>query len=230
MKRRIDRWLEGLETTGRPDEFEAKKLLKSIGIPVPEGIRLLPGQALKRPGFAGPFAVKTCSPDIVHKTDRQGLRLHVEADRLVDAVDEMRRRFPKSGVLIEQMVNFGPPELIIGGLVDPVFGPTVMVGAGGILTELYRDVTFRLAPFHEREARRMLRDLTLHPLFEGFRGIDVDTPGLARTLGIASQLLAHLKDRLDHLDINPIVFADGRWTALDAKLKLVPGQEIAVGG
>lgn len=216
----LGNWLAGLRVVNRPDEFEVKRLLERVDIAVPPGMRVFPGEPLTVEGVSAPLVVKVCAPDILHKTDLQGVRLNVTSEALAEAVGEMGHRFPEAPVLVESMLVFDGPELIVGGIVDPVFGPSVMVGAGGILTELYRDVTFRLAPFDVAEAKRMLRDLTLHPVFEGFRGMDLGTDTLAGTLAAVSRLVDDLADRLDQLDINPLVYAGGRWTALDAKLVL----------
>ena len=113
-------------------------------------------------------------------------------------------------------------EFILGALVDPSFGPAVMVGAGGILTELYKDVSFRLVPCTLEEARRMLGELTVSPVLQGFRGLRIDSDTLAETIIRVSRVVQDLGDRFSQLDINPLVYAGGRWVVLDAKLVLNP--------
>jgi succinyl-CoA synthetase beta subunit len=218
---RVAKWLSGLRSPGRPDEYEAKELLRLHGIAAPGGVRVFPGDAAGRIELRAPYAVKVCSPDILHKTEHGGVRLGVRSEELTDVVSEMRRAFPNEAVLVEEMTPFAQPEFIVGALVDEEFGPAVMVGAGGVLTELYRDVTFRLAPCEEKDALQMLDELRIGPLFKGYRGMEsLDGRGLAGAICAAGRIAVDLGERFSQLDVNPIAFADGRWTALDAKLVL----------
>jgi acyl-CoA synthetase (NDP forming) len=229
-------WLSGLATHGAPDEYETKRLLAAHGLITPRGIRLgaeaAAACAEPRPGFDPPYVVKVCSPGIPHKTDSGGVLFSIDGPGLPAAVRGMADRFPGCGVLVEEQVRFIGNELIIGAFRDPGFGPAVMVGAGGILTELYKDVAFRLVPCEREEALRMLRELKVFPVLEGFRGLRMDAPGLADVIARVSMVVDDLGDSFGQLDINPIVFASadvrpgteadtappGRWTVLDAKL------------
>ncbi|MCK5690100.1 acetate--CoA ligase family protein, partial [Myxococcota bacterium] len=154
------------------------------------------------------------------KTDHGGVDLNIHKDDLAASISEMRERFEGQAVLVEEMAKFQGTEFIIGAMVDPEFGPAVMVGAGGILTELYKDVSFRLAPCSKTEAGRMIKELSVGPLFEGFRGINLDSDGLAEVISKAGELALALGDHFSQLDINPLVVSDGKWCALDAKLVL----------
>lgn len=222
MRDRFHHWLEGLRVPGRPNEFEVKRLLADIGLAVPDGLLLAPEDPPTPPEFHGPYVVKVCTPDILHKTDVGGVAINVAAAELGGIVADFRGRFPGEHLLVEAQQAAGAQEIIVGALVDPVFGPAVMVGAGGVLTEIYRDVAFRLPPFDVREARRMLTDLRIYPVFEGYRGIALDPDQLAGVLSTIGYLVMALEDRLEELDINPLVFSRGRWTVLDAKLILTP--------
>ena len=222
MSARTDEWLESLPVPGRPDEFDAKALLAGIGVTVPRGVRLAPGFAVAAPPFLAPWVAKVCSADVLHKTDRGGVLLGLDAASLPGAVAELRHRFPGAAVLVEEQLASRGGELIVGALVDANLGPAVMLGAGGILTELYRDVTFRLAPFGEAEAARMIKELTLAPLFEGFRGFSLPAGERAQVLVRVGALTEELGPRLAQLDINPLVFVRDRFVALDAKLVLAP--------
>ncbi|UCF69239.1 MAG: acetate--CoA ligase family protein, partial [Acidobacteriota bacterium] len=155
-----------------------------------------------------------------HKTDLGGVRVGLTAGEIGPAIDGLRERFPHASMLIEEQVEGASAELIVGGIVDPSFGPAVMVGSGGILTELVEDVSFRLAPCTAAEAHRMIAELLIAPLFRGYRGLRLDAGGLATTIETVSLLILDLGQRLERLDINPIVFAGGRWIALDAKIGL----------
>ena len=147
-----------------------------------------------------------------------------EALWLADEVGSLLAFNHAFAALVEEQLSPRGPELIIGALVDPDFGPAVMVGAGGILTELYRDVSFRLAPCDAEEARDMLGELAVAPLFAGFRGIALDADALARVIVAAGQLAVELGPSFSQLDINPIVSVGNGFVALDAKLVLAtPG-------
>ena len=148
-----------------------------------------------------------CSADIIHKTDLNGVHLNLGLEKLAAALGKLHNAFPETSILVEEMVASEGPEMIAGGLIDPGFGPAVMVGAGGILTEIAQDVAFRLAPLDEAEARRMLKELKIYPVFEGFRGLRLDPAPLARLLVTVSRLVDALGPRFDQLDLNPIVWS-----------------------
>lgn len=210
----INNWIEGLSIPGKPDEWEVKKLFKSFKIATPKGELILPGIDYKGTKLQKPFAVKVCDPDILHKTDRGGVKLNI-TDNLGDVIDEMKGIFPESKLLLEEMVPYSGIEFIIGALVDPDFGPALMVGAGGILTELYKDVKFRLAPITKAEALRMLKELTVAEILQGYRGSKMDISSLAELIVSVGELVTGLGSSFNQLDINPVVFSKDKWIALD---------------
>jgi len=220
-------WLASLEVPGKPDEYETKRLLADFGLAVPAALRvparMSGGQALVAPGFDGPYVVKVRSAEILHKTDGGGVRLGVDLSSLPAAVDGMLSRFAGCGALVEEQVLFESLEFIVGAFRDPAFGPAVMAGAGGILTELYKDVAFRLVPCSQREALRMLKELAVFPALEGFRGFVMDPAGLAELVAKVSAIVEDFGDVFSQLDINPLVFTPRGWTILDAKLILASG-------
>lgn len=219
-------WLDSLALPGRPDEHEAKRLLAGHGLRVPASQCVAaggPGSVQPpAPGFQGPYVVKVRSADVLHKTDGGGVLLGVDRAGLAAAVDRIRGRFPGSGALVEEQVSFAGPEFIVGAFRDAVFGPAVMAGAGGILTELYRDVAFRLVPCTRREALRMLRELAVFPALEDFRGLAMDAGGLAEVVAAVAGLVEDLGDCFSQMDINPLVCTASGWTVLDAKIMLAP--------
>jgi hypothetical protein len=222
-----ENWLKGLRVPGNPDEFECKGFLKSNGIRVPEGVLLESSRILSGlpddPGLKFPLAAKVCDPAILHKTDRGGVSLRLTEDIWRDEVLSLAERFPGSNILLEEMVPYKGVEFIIGALVDPVFGPAVMFGAGGVLTELYSDVTFRLAPLSAREARRMVREPVISRLLEGYRGIEMGPEALAETIAAVGDLAVSLGPAFSQLDINPVVYDGINWVALDALVMLRQG-------
>ncbi|MCP3900643.1 MAG: hypothetical protein GY707_13110, partial [Desulfobacteraceae bacterium] len=167
-----------------------------------------------------PYVLKVCSPDILHKTDQKGVVLNVTKDAVNDQLNDMRKRFAGENILIEHQSDFEAPEFIIGVIKDPALGHAVMVGAGGIFTEIYKDVSFRLAPCSENEAKTMINELALAEVFHGFRGMKFDEDKFAEIVSNVSKLAHDMGDRLSQLDINPIVFSKDRWIALDVKIVL----------
>src|SRR5207253_1472330 len=145
-------------------EHEAKRILAAAGVPVlPEMVATSAAEAASAAAKIGDrLVLKIVSPQITHKTEVGGVMLDVPASEAGDAytrlVERVRPRAPGAtieGVLISPMVR-GGVEMILGVQNDPVFGPVVMLGLGGIFVEVLRDVTFRIAPFGEEEARRMI--------------------------------------------------------------------------
>ena len=205
---------------GFPDEFETKTILASTGIPIPRGVRVLPGEKPVPEKMIFPAVVKVCSAHILHKTDREGVVMGVESGKIEEVLKTFEKKFPDTPVLVEEQIHFRGPELIVGAMVDPIFGTAVMAGAGGILTELYKDVAFRLAPLDVREAGRMIRELKVSPAFFGYRGLKCDPEGLARIITAAADLAVRAGKKFSQLDINPLVFSGSHWVALDAKMLL----------
>jgi len=243
----IGSWLASLRNPGLPDELEAKELLARYGIAVPAGQRLepedptdrhpgpsVPAGPLPRPtdptdlpgplpgSGMGSWVLKVCSAEIPHKTEHGGVLPGLHRAELPAAVRQLRDRFPGMDLLLEEQVRHAGIELIIGALDDPVLGAAIMVGAGGVLTELYRDVSFRLAPSSSGECRRMLGELTISPVLRGYRGIAMDVDALAATVSRVGCIAVDLGSRFHQLDINPVVYAGDRWVALDAKILLRP--------
>ncbi len=225
MRATLTRWHSGLTVAGRPDEYEVKRLLALLGLQVPDGRRLLSATLDAPPAFDGPYALKVCSPGILHKTDVQGVMLNLDAESLKAAMRQLATAFPQTALLVEQMAVSRGPEMIAGALMDSSLGPAVMVGTGGILTEIAPDVVFRLAPLDEKEALRMLTELRVAPVFEGYRGLDLDAHALARLLVTVGRLAAAWGQTFDQLDLNPIVWTGRTWMILDAKLVLNPASE-----
>ena len=170
----IDSWLEKLNNPGKPDEWEVKNLLRAKGVRVPEGFLIDIGDNINSTEVNFPVVVKVCDSGILHKTDVGGVALNISEKNFKETVQKMREKFPESRLLIEEMRSFSGIEFILGGLVDPTFGPAIMIGAGGILTELYKDVTFRLVPLDKGEALRMLEELTVSAVLRGYRGSEMD--------------------------------------------------------
>lgn len=215
---------------GAVDEIDAKALVAEAGIPVlPE--RLVTSaqeaaQAAEEVGF--PVAMKVVSRDIQHKSDLGGVALAIAdaaaARTAYDAIlERCRSAAPEArlrGVLVSPMVR-GSAELILGVHRDPLFGPVVMAGLGGVMVEVFKDVTFRRAPFGVDEAHAMLRELRGFAIFSGVRGgAPADVDAAAEALARLSVFADRHRARLRSVDINPfVVFEPGAGAvALDAAL------------
>ncbi|MCK5674332.1 MAG: acetate--CoA ligase family protein [Spirochaetales bacterium] len=210
----IKSWIGGLNIPGKPDEWEVKELFKIYNINTPKGEIIRPDDDFSGTHLEEPYVVKVCDPKILHKTDIGGVKLNVQ-DNLEEIITQMKSAFPGSNLLVEEMVPYSGIEFIIGALVDQDFGPALMVGAGGILTELYKDVKFRLAPIKRAEAVRMLKELTVADILQGYRGSNMELLPLAELIVSVGDLVNDLGDVFSQLDMNPVVFSEGEWIALD---------------
>jgi len=170
-----------------------------------------------------PVVLKIESPDILHKTEARGVALNLaNADAVKAAHAELlanaKRYNPKAriaGVLVQKMAQ-GDVELVIGLKRDPTFGPVVMVGLGGVLIEVFRDVAFRAAPVTEAEALRMLDELKSRVVLDGVRGKPpVNKQALAQMVSAVSRFGAAAGERLAELDLNPVLAGPQGATAVD---------------
>ncbi len=193
-------------------EAESKAILKAYGVPVTSEVLVPVGgdMAAATRGLNGPFAVKIVSRDIAHKTEAGGVKLGIGAGDLDAAAAEViaSGRAYKAGanidgVLVSEMAS--GLEALIGVVNDEGFGPSVVLGLGGILTEVLKDVTFRIAPFDLATAHDMIGELRAAKIFDGYRGKPAaDKDALAQMLVDVSRMAAGLGDRLKEMDINPV--------------------------
>jgi acyl-CoA synthetase (NDP forming) len=216
----------------RLNEIEAKQLLERAGIPaVAERVATTRDAAVEAADQLGyPVAMKILSAAISHKSEIGGVRLGLQsAAQVADAFDDMMKRVlavvaedDVGGVLLSPMLT-GGVETILGVQRDPVFGPVVMFGLGGIFVETFKDVALRVAPFDERAALAMMRATRGFSLLDGARGRPkCDVQAVARALSRLSRFAEQNAEAFESIDINPfVVFPDGA-VALDALI--VPRQ------
>ena len=210
------------------DEVASLAVLNRAGIPtIAHRLARSAAEAADAAAALGlPAALKIVSPDITHKSDIGGVALNLATPEAVRrAFDEVTARVKRaqpeariSGCLVAPMAPAGV-ETILGAQWDPVFGPVVMLGLGGIFVEAMKDVTFRLAPFDEAEARRMIGELRALPVLRGMRSRPpADLAALASALAALSRFAAAQGRALRSLDINPfLVLSEGQGAmALDA--------------
>lgn len=193
-------------------------LLKRYGIPIlPHAIAKDIGSARKAAAKIGfPLALKLISSRFLHKTDSGALALNVGNEHYLRTEFERLMRMAKGdkqASILVQAYRPGRFELIVGGRMDPQFGPVVLLGTGGIYTEVLRDISLRVCPLDEREARAMIRSLKSYPILAGARGRKpVDEAALSRILMRVSRLMEN--ERPAELDLNPVLVRDdGLWAA-----------------
>jgi acyl-CoA synthetase (NDP forming) len=196
-------------------EADSKALLREAGIALPEEVLVTERDALDaaiaRVGF--PLVMKIQSPEIAHKSEVGGVRVGIATKGeafstyrdLLESAGKHRPIAKIQGVLVSPMAKKGV-EIIIGTLLDATFGPMVMVGLGGITTELFRDVIYRPAPVSADEATSMLDELKAAPLLHGFRGAPkADVAALSKLIAEVSVLAARLRDKVSEMELNPVL-------------------------
>ena len=205
-------------------EHEVKGLLRELGLPVPHGRFVPTGAPLpEKLDFPWPVVAKVASGRIAAKSDVGGVRTGIRSrGELKRAVAQLGGISGAEGVLLEEEA---PPglEVIVGGTVDPQFGPVVMFGLGGFFVELFRDVAFALAPTTRKEALRLVERTNGSRLLSGFRGRPpVDRQALAGVIVTVSELIA--SELVAEVDLNPVVLYPSGVLVLDAKLVVVKGR------
>ncbi|RMF30719.1 MAG: acyl-CoA synthetase [Candidatus Nitrosothermus koennekii] len=208
-------------------EEQAKEILQEYNIKVPEYALAKSAEeaveAARKMGF--PLVMKIVSPQILHKTDVQGVKVGVASEEEVrqvfnDMYGRLSKEYDVKGVLLEKMVPQGI-ELIVGLQYDQQFGPVIMVGLGGIFTEIFKDVSFRMLPITKEDALSMLNDLKGKKILEGFRGSEaINKDMLAEALVNIGKLGVDMAAYYDSVDFNPIVVYPNDYRVVDAKILL----------
>jgi acetate---CoA ligase (ADP-forming) len=209
---------------GTLSETESKSILARAGVSVTKDVLVQDAADAALEKMTLPLVVKIVSPDIPHKTEIGGVVVGIqtrdELERSIAKVlENARSRAPSAhieGVLVSEMVR-GGFELIAGVVNDRVFGPVVLVGAGGIHTEILRDSSCRLAPFDEKTAREMIDELQCRRILDGVRGSPaLDVGAAAKALAALSEFAWQARDRIQEVDINPLFVLPNGAVAADA--------------
>lgn len=208
-----------------PADVEA--VLAAYGIPLVESRSAASASAAGRCAaeLGGPVALKAVAPGLVHKSDAGAVALDLRGEAAVTrAARAMARRLRAAGhapegFLVQRMAG-GGPELIVGIVGDPMFGPVVACGAGGRAVELLGDVAVRLAPLGASSARAMLRSLRTFPLLEGYRGAPPADVGAVEDVLLRISALAAAHPEIAELDCNPLVAGPEGATVLDARIRV----------
>lgn len=212
------------------NEVQAMDVLRQAGLPVPDCTLATDADTAVAAAAraAGPVVLKVVSPDILHKSDVGGVKLNLSGEDAVRhghaaILDSVRTHCPTAridGVLVAPMAPKGV-ECIVGMHSDPVFGPVVMFGLGGVFVEVLKDVSFRLAPFDHAQALSMIREIKGYALLQGARGAPpCDINALANALVALSRFADARREDFSSVEINPLLaLPDGQGVlALDAVL------------
>jgi len=189
------------------DEADAKSEIESFGVGVPRGERVTSIDALKNvaQSLTYPLVLKACDAALLHKSDAGAVMVGIEDfDGLVAAAETLFSRYPS--LLVEEMITDTVCELIVGVRQDPVIGPWMMIGSGGIYAELLGDTRVTLLPARDDEFETMINSLKIHPLLNGYRGSEAgDVPALLATLQSVSDFVMKRRESLVELEINPLL-------------------------
>ena len=221
--------LEQVRSDGRAalSAGEGQQICEAYGIATPQQALASSAadatQVAERLGF--PVVLKVASNDILHKTDAGGVLTGLDSAEQVakgyDTIMENARAYDAdahvTGVLVQQMLPRAQ-EVIVGATTDPVFGKLVAFGLGGVLVEVLKDITFRLAPTNAKHAAAMLDEISGAPLLDGFRGADpVNRPALAQLIENVSHLVSDFPE-ISELDLNPVFATSDGAVAVDVRI------------
>jgi acyl-CoA synthetase (NDP forming) len=205
----LERW-HALEKHRLPAEHEARAVLESYGIKGPEErFAASPAAAAAAASAIGfPVVLKCLVADLVHKSDAGLVKLRLASEQSIrDEAEDMLRRAGNSGkplgFLVQKMIA-PVAEILVGARVDPDFGPLIVVGAGGVHVELYKDVSVNVAPISEDEALAALRSTRISRVLDGWRGgAPGDRKAAARGIAALSRFMADFAGEIEEVEINP---------------------------
>jgi len=210
-------------------ETEAKTVCMEYSIPVTKfKLAKNEAEAVKFAEEIGyPLVLKIVSPDIIHKSDVGGVIINLKNVKDVQKaykqiLKNVRKHKSKAtivGMLVQEMAP-SSTEVIVGATKDPQFGPAIMFGLGGIFVEVLKDVTFRIAPVTEDEAREMITEVRAYPLLKGYRNMPpADIDAIVKILLNTSRLVTE-HEEIKELDLNPIMVYEKGAKTVDARIIL----------
>src|SRR2546423_12023305 len=228
-KTEVRRILDKVKAEGRASLTapEGKLVCDAYGIPVPkEGVAISAADAAKlATGMGFPVVLKIVSPEILHKTEAGGVLVGLKSadevrqgyETIVANAKQYDAKARIQGVQIQQMIK-GGQEVIVGAVTDPSFGKLVAFGLGGVLVEVLKDATFRLAPASKDDALSMLDSIQAADMLKGVRGSDpVNRDALASIIEKVSQLVADFPE-ISELDLNPVFASKDGAIAADVRI------------
>ena len=217
-RRATRKWRKRLSEVSSLDEFESLMLLRDFGITANAAVIAEDETELRQAaaGLTFPLVLKTAMPGITHKSDQQGVWPDLgDMEQAVEAYRNVSERLGPR-VVVAPMVDKGT-ELLLGTRYDPQFGPVVMFGFGGVLTEVISDVVFALPPFDAGYARCRLEELDSKSLLSGVRGRPAaNIDAFCATAATFSAMVHALREDIREIDVNPVVVGPNQCVAVDA--------------
>ncbi|MBA3043761.1 acetyl-CoA synthetase [archaeon] len=199
-------------------ENEVKSLLKEYNIPTTEYMLVKNEKDLKKISLSYPLVMKICSAKYIHKTDVGGVKLGIKSeDELIKAYKVFQKKFAGENFIVETMEKTGV-EAIVGLIDDPTFGLSIMFGVGGIFTEIFKDVVFRVLPIDRKDAEDMMSEIKSRKVLDDFRGIKVNRDALINILLNASNLGVDFQNSIKEMDLNPVFLREKDAVVVDARM------------
>jgi len=222
VNKEIEEIIENSREAGWVTEPDAKALLKSAGLEVPDHtLAESAGEAVEfAEGNGYPVVAKVVSPKIIHKTEVSGVEVGVsDPEKLKKAFARFSEMDGFAGMLVEQMLS--GTELIVGAKNDSQFGPVILIGMGGIGVEIYQDTSIRMAPLKANDVKSMISELKARQLIEGFRGsVPVNMKKLTDLVTGFSELAISIEGRFESIDLNPVICTGEACIIADARIIL----------
>jgi acetyl-CoA synthetase (ADP-forming) len=211
-------------------EHEAFELIKYYGIPIPDKVVLVRSsrEAYELADTIGyPIAVKIISPDIIHKSDVGGVKLGLMSkEEVIYGIEEMLKtvsaRAPHARITGVLMYHMAPPglEVIVGGIRDSVFGAAVMFGLGGAFVEVFRDVSFRIAPVNMDDAFEMINEIRFSKILDGYRGQEPVNKSVIAEIIVKTSKLIEENEEIASIDLNPVIVYSSEAKVVDVRVIL----------
>jgi len=209
-------------------QSESCEVARLYGIPTPKKFvaKSLEEAIVLAEQVGYPVVLEVESPDIVHKTDVGAIKLNIKDDKELErayreVIDSVREKVPSArieGVVVRSFIKEGV-QVAVGVHRDEVFGPIVMFGSGGILVELYKDVSFRVAPLTDVDVEEIMNETKVYQILKGFRGPPKDVQAVKNVLAAVGQLALDF-DVISDVDINPLFVYENGCMAFDVKILL----------
>lgn len=200
------------------DFVSALKIVQKAGVPfIPSaGVKNTAQLRSTNKKIPFPWAMKAVGKKLIHKTDVGGVKLNVQNDTEAYAAFMHMKKIPGCEYVVVQPMRKGI-EIIVGGKMDPQFGPTVLVGMGGVYTEVFKDSSVRIAPLSNIDMDEMIRELKIYPILEGVRGQKgINFSDLKKILLGVSKLMS--TGKINELDLNPVIATVESVQAVDVRI------------
>jgi acyl-CoA synthetase (NDP forming) len=227
----VERILQAVDRENRKNllEPEAKEICQAYGMPTPPfSVARSSSEAAEIAGKVQfPVVLKVVSEDVLHKTESGGVLLDLNSKeqvengyrQIITNVHSYNEKVRIRGVLVQHMAPKGV-EVIVGGLRDSQFGPTVLFGLGGIFVEILKDASFRVAPISDFDSHEMITEIRGHSILDGARGQPpADKQAIVRTLQATSKLMVE-NEAIQQVDLNPVIVYATGVSIVDARIIL----------